>query len=323
MAEANPSSAPNPQVLQSIVNRLVSEGCCASPTRILIYNNFDAMRSSVLAFVFGRAEKKPSAVVKMSKDEDAVIREYRVLDLLQNNFPGISPRPLFRDCVEPFSILAMEACNGRRLSRWSDKIKWLPCIVDRLISLQLFFRSREPTEGLSWKALIDSFHSFIESMPDLEKKRTLGRALQMLEHMTPGLVIPRIAQHGDFYFDNILVTDKKDTVLVLDWEGFGDVSMPGYDLFCLFLSFFAPWDADRPDRFFEDAGLTQCIRHGVRTCFDRLGVPGQAARGIFGLSLIQQFVSSYRLQRSSEPRLWQRIECFVSRPEAFWRVLEE
>jgi len=59
--------------------------------------------------------------------------------------------------------------------------------------------------------------------------RAVGNHLASLRDVA----LPRVLQHGDFTLGNLLA-GPKGTVMVVDWEEFGVVRTPGYDLAVLF-----------------------------------------------------------------------------------------
>lgn len=307
-------------VVDQIQSRVVQGEWCQPPAQVFMYNNCDSSNSSILLIIFARGMKHPGVVVKLCRRIMIGKREYENLCAVQDRIRHLSPVPLFFDTIDSFGVLGMSALPGNRISTWDERVDRLPALVDRLISFHRSVHLGNMDEDHSVRCFREPFEAVRKLKGYTEIVATFGRMGEALTPLFQKTSLPRLPQHGDFYFDNILIDGER--ISVVDWEDFGEIFLPGYDLFCLLLNFYDPLDRQEGKRFFEDSCLGAAMRKGIEVYFRAFGLPPDLAGGILAFTLIQQFLHSQRLGRSSAEVLWHRLAGFVQQPERFDRLFE-
>jgi hypothetical protein len=226
-------------MLHSVVDRLTRVAVGLGPGfdpgawRCSLYNNHGAVSSSVVAFLFGAGDSVPRVVVKLSRQTDTVTREEAALRQLSALVPGRVPRPYLGGELRGVAFLAMEGLDAEAISvgRFEDRF---PDVLAALLELHGAV-SEAPGD------VADLEREVLETLEQLESRSTasgLGLAAlcsRMREqlHGLARLGLPRVPQHGDFSLGNVLVR-RGGGVVVVDWEDYGAVRLPGYDLVALF-----------------------------------------------------------------------------------------
>ncbi len=308
-------------VVDQIQATIVSGGWCRPPLRVLMYNNFDLTMGSILLMIFSAGDMYPTVVAKLCRDAGIVKQEFENLCTVRDLNDGLAPTPLFFDAVGGFGVLGMTAAPGKPLAEWEARVAGLPAIVARLIAFHAKIRRAPMDRARSRRALSEPF----EAIGRLGHDASVERAVAAIgESLAPSLqegVLSEIPQHGDLCFNNILVAG--DRITVVDWEELGRVFLPAYDLFCLLLGFYAPWDPPLLRRLWGDDDLRQSLRSAVDAYFAAFGIPRKLTGAILGFSVMQQFLYAHRLGRSSAEIFWQRVVAYVQDHERFRQLLEE
>jgi Ser/Thr protein kinase RdoA (MazF antagonist) len=79
-----------------------------------------------------------------------------------------------------------------------------------------------------------------------------------------GLALPSVPQHGDFSLGNVF-SRRSGSIVVIDWEDYASVTLPGYDLVVLFASL--------PGRdFLGDPGLRHLLSDALQRYATRMKV---------------------------------------------------
>lgn len=302
-------------VVEKIQACVIQETGCCPPTRVLMYNNFDLSTSSILLFFFSQKMKKPDVLVKLGRNVRVVRREFDNLCVLHRRVPGLAPAPLFLENIDSFAALGMRVVAGRRISHWDERVARLPALVDRLID----FHRGVADGGLMPEPLGDELLKPFAKIAALRRDPAItkpyARICDDVAKALPRQTLPRIPQHGDFYFDNVLICG--DRIMIVDWEDFGQVHIPGYDLFCLFLNFYVPGDARLLNSFFSDRRLMEGMRNAMQSYFKAFDLPLDLAPGILAFTLLQQYLHSLHQGRSSSEMLWQRLAAYVQHAQRF------
>lgn len=290
-----------------------------------MYNNFGPVAStqtisSTLLMMFSAGMRDPAVVIKLCKEVMVVKREFENLHAVQDRVRDLSPTPLFFDTIDSFGVLAMKAVPGRYISTWNERVDRLPALVDRLISFHRSVQLGYMDQDQSLRCFREPFETIGKLGRDSKVEAACARMGEVLSHALKGTSLPRILQHGDFCFNNILI--QGDHVSVVDWEDFGEVSLPGYDLVSLFLNFYTLGDPQQLERFFEDNRFVGYMRNGIEAYFKAFDLPLNLAHGIFAFTLMQRFLHSHQLVRSSTEMFWHQVSAYVQHPERFSRLLE-
>jgi hypothetical protein len=310
---------------QSVVDRIqatvVSGGWCRPPLRVLMYNNFDWTISSILLMLFSAGDRYPSVVAKLCRDAGIAKQEFENLCVVRDLNANLAPAPLFLETVDGFGVLGMTAVPGKLLAQWEARVAGLPSIVTRLIAFHTNVRRGPMGRGRSVRTFSEPFEAIGRLGHDTRVERAVAAIGESLAPSFQESTLSEIPQHGDLGFSNILVA--RDRITVVDWEDFGRVVVPGYDLFCLLLSFYAPGDPVLLQRFWGAPDLRQSLRGAVDAYFAAFGIPRKLTGAILGFSVMRQFLCAHQLGRSSAQMLWQRVVAYVQDRDRFRHLLEE
>ena len=307
-------------IIGLIKERILKEKWCEPPLRIFIYNNFDLKASCVLFMVFSPQSRKPSLVVKLSRNRQAIKYEYDNLVLIQKKAPGIAPVPLFFEKMDSFGVFYMRAIQSYQISKWNKRVKIIPHVVDRLIYLHCNVKQENFTEQETTRRLLEPLNYFREISKDSKLSAAYDKIGKSILADLAGYCLPQIPQHSDIFFDNILIQDGK--IFFLDWEDFGHVKVPGYDLFCFFLNFFHPHQENENINLFNEKLFESNMSSAIKEYFRALHIPVKFAYGLFVYTILQQYIYSYQLNRASVDLLWWRLSTFIDQPGQFYRFWE-
>lgn len=308
-----------PSVVEQVVARAVEGGWCRRPTKGLVYNNFDRTTSSVLLHIFSCGAREPAVVAKLCTKVEQVRREFDNLWAVRMSAPDVAPVPLFFERVAGYGVLGMEAISGRQASGWVECRDRVPAVMDVLVRLHSAMQQGNGRDGDLGKCIEETVELMTRQERDVRARAAAARiGGELMEAVEKG-VVRATPQHGDFHFDNMLFRGEK--VFVMDWEDFGEVFLPAYDLFSLVMDFFTPWKAGGVERFFEDARLGEALRAGIRSYFTALGLPLELAVGLLGFTVLRQVAYSEQLGRSGAETLWKRLQGYFDNAGHFARML--
>jgi thiamine kinase-like enzyme len=115
-----------------------------------------------------------------------------------------------------------------------------------------------------------------------------------------------LAQHGDVRYMNVLLGDEH--VGFLDWEYYGRIEMPCYDLLSLLLDAFFTDACDRPFDARAVRRNTPALQRSLSDYFDIFALAPSHARHLLQWTLFQQFVAAVNHGESSTGLYLKRIE---------------
>jgi phosphotransferase family enzyme len=274
-------------MIQGIVSRIVETmnwtGAEASrSTSWLVYTNRGQKRSSVLLFLFLGGSSSPRAIVKLSRDAASIFREFTALQRLFSRLPDHVPEPYLHGEIRGLAYFAMEAIAAEA----PIPINFAGLVPKALRGIITFHR--QLAEGpMSHAALgrevLDPLGEFERTWASHHRDlsllcESLRRRLDIL--MT--VQLPQLPQHGDFCVDNLLVRPD-GRIVVIDWEEFGAVRLPAYDLLTLFAS-----AEPRGDQFAHlDLFRTIMESYGTEMRIDRGWLAALVPIGLMRLALFR------------------------------------
>lgn len=202
----------------------------------LFNNNYHPHCSNLNLLWFHNGGQFPRVVSKIFRDPEIPKREFESLNKVYNCAPAWVPRPLHFGLQGESWILWMEGVPGLR------------------------FQARNRYAPVTLRSIGDmvaSMHGGMQKAggtPDPDRyRRMISEPLETLAQfgasasVRAGCVrlagrtsvdwlnaLPVIPQHGDLFFNNVLSYRSK--WFVVDWESFGTIDLPFYDLFTLLFS---------------------------------------------------------------------------------------
>jgi hypothetical protein len=207
----------------------------AGKWQVLVHNNYHPHYTGLSLFWFHNDDRFPRVVTKICRQPELLSREFTNLSQAYSCAPGLVPRPLHVGLEGDFWLLWMEGVPGIPLApqrRW--KAPTLCSLVSMLSSLHNAFRHQVTVRDCRYQrtvtAPLDSLAQFGAS---LAIRELCGRVARQA---SPGWLDsqPVIPQHGDLFRSNVLISG--DQWHVVDWESFGMLDLPGYDLITILCS---------------------------------------------------------------------------------------
>ena len=150
--------------------------------------------------------------------------------------PSLMPQPLHFGKQADFWVLWMEGVRGSRLSL--DTV-YSPSVLRSVVQMVLKFHVgvRRPTSKYGADRHRRLVEEPLEALSGFgSAPAVIGGCKDIAREASPSWVgtLPAIPQHGDFCLGN-LVSDSRGT-RILDWEVFGLIDLPCFDLFTFLLS---------------------------------------------------------------------------------------
>jgi aminoglycoside phosphotransferase (APT) family kinase protein len=252
----------------------------------LLYNNYHPHMTTMNLLWFHEGGRNPDVVTKVYRQAEVPKREFDNLTRAHACAPQCAPEPLHFGRRGPFWELWMRGVPGERVSgvRVCSSAA-LRSIVNMVAELHeaLAKASGAPGEDRYQRAVVaplDAVANFGESASAREGCRRLAAA-------TSGewiQALPVIPQHGDLYLGNLLSDGEQWRVV--DWESFGTVDLPFYDLGTLLLSALCETGKMSAE---WDAALVRQAPALVRSYCDRLNLPIDGVRLLLPLMLVNWF----------------------------------
>lgn len=202
----------------------------------LFSNNYQPNYSTLALLWFHNGSEFPRVVTKLIREPQVLTQEFKNLREVYRCAPHLVPKPLHLGLQGEFWALWMEGAPGWRFdARERSAPSTLRSMVEMLGAMHGALRQSgaERDPGRYSRVISGPVRTLAQfgqsaSVAD-ECARLLDRANASWLDSQP--VIP---QHGDLFPGNLLHYGQQWHVL--DWESFGIVDLPFYDLFTLLLS---------------------------------------------------------------------------------------
>ena len=202
----------------------------------LVHNNYNPYCSTFMTFWFYEKERFPRVVAKLCRQQQVVEREFRNLQALYPLVPDRVPRPLQMGCVEGFWMLWITGVSGLRIPiRPYYRLDTLAPVVDLVVAVHRAFLKR-PGEGGSDRHA-QMVAEPLQAVMQFGPSQSIRSGCQELADSASAEWldgIPVIPQHGDLFLDNVV--RHRGQCHLVDWESFGSVDFPYFDLLTLLLS---------------------------------------------------------------------------------------
>lgn len=305
-------------VIRQAVAEVINKNYCKSPIRFLIYNNFDPIAGNLLLFIFSEGEKHPGIVIKISKIGENIKNEYENQRDLWKKLHFFIPEPLLFREIDSCGVIAMKVVRGNHLSRISMNSDLLSSLVDKMI----FFHKKVQKGKIAPALLHSQINNTLKSIEHKNSNDQLvsffSETLKQLHRKLKFKGIPRIPQHGDFLVNNIL--HNFDEICILDWEDFGRINIPGYDLYCLLLDLFG--DKNFLDNRYSPGvkKMKIAIRDNIFKYFSYFSLSSELSRLVFITTILKQFDYSFQAGRSSVQVLWDRLRDYAENTKRYDRL---
>jgi aminoglycoside phosphotransferase (APT) family kinase protein len=251
----------------------------------LFHNNYHSHCSSINLLWFYGGGESPQVVTKLYRQPDVLQREFTGLQKAHPGAPRVVPRPLHFGQIGEFWTLWMEGVPGSRFRvEQSASSAALQSAADAIIAFHQGVRFATPPDPNRWDRMVSRP---IDAVSRFGSSAVIERGCSSLASaVSPDwlLSLPVIPQHGDLFSENLLTA--KAGCHIVDWESFGLVDLPLYDLLTFCLSLF-PADSAPPDQW-TSSWLDQIPKLVDRYC-QSLGLDRQQIRFLLPLTLVNWF----------------------------------
>ena len=254
--------------------------------RFLFHNNFHPHCSTFNVLWFHGSDRFPRVVTKVCRKEQVLAREFESLQSMSRLLPAHIPQPLGLDSVDGFSALWMAGVPGVRVPPQTGLFAFdSEAVVDIVIAMNEAVR-KEAGAGTSDRHLrmvtepLDVLSQFGGSAAVRDGCQAMAAAV------SAGWLnqLPVVPQHGDLFLDNIL--HHADQWHVVDWETFGMIDFPGFDLFTLLLSALRV-SGETPDKW--NPKVVRQMPLFVKRYARDLGIPASSVPLLLPLALTKWF----------------------------------
>ncbi len=198
--------------------------------KFLFHNNYQPHYSGINLLWFRDRDEFPRVVTKVCRDPGILQKEYENLNQLHADIPGCTPRPLHFGQLSGFWTLWMSGVPGRRFQvRAEYSPDTLRSITETVISIHAATRRQAAVDDNRLERMVSQP---LDTLFHFGKSLAVQNGCQALaEKISSDWIksLPVIPQHGDLYLGNLLA--NRGRWHVVDWESFGVIDLPLYDLF--------------------------------------------------------------------------------------------
>lgn len=210
--------------------------------KFFVHNNYQPNYSGVNIFWFHNEGRDPLVVTKVFPESSLANQEFRNLIDAHDCAPGEVPKPYGLFEHRQLWALWMSGISGSRLTSklLSDSV--VDRLCDTLVTIQKGVAARRSAIPSRYKESICAPLEFAAKRSAAiaeECHRTLAAYAKRTLVGTPAL-----PQHGDFYSGNLIIDENKRLGIV-DWELFGNLDLPFYDIVRFLFSLDTAWAPDR------------------------------------------------------------------------------
>ena len=198
----------------------------------LLNNNYHPHCSNLNLLWFHNGGEFPRVVTKLFREPQLPQREFENLKQAYPSAAAWVPKPLHFGRQGEFCALWMEGVPGLRFRASNGPVQ-LRSLIEMLASMHRAFRTTE-MKPERYRRVVSKP---IETVAQFGESAAVRSGCEILMARTSAdwvQSLPVIPQHGDLVFSNVLLF--RGQWHVVDWESFGVIDLPFYDLFTLLLS---------------------------------------------------------------------------------------
>jgi hypothetical protein len=285
----------------------------AGPWRFWLYNNSHAHCTNMDVMWFQDSDEFPRVVTKLDSKPGILAREFENLSMVYSCAPDCVPRPLAFGPVDDFWALWMEGLPGLPFRRTTSAENLLP-IVQMLVRLHSAVRQEPSEPGRYRREVVDPIQAVAQFGDSAIVRAACDHLLRTVDEKWIQS-LPVIPQHGDLCAGNVI--SFRGEPRVVDWETFGKVNLPFFDLFTFLVSLIAPDgvppESPDPDLFELAPALIDAYAQGI-------GVDA-CTSNLLPLVLVNWFHLMWKDGRANfTARMYRLIEHVFRNPD-FWQSL--
>ena len=283
----------------------------------MLFNNYQAQCTNLDLFWFHNDGKSPRVVAKLTRDEALLRREYDNLTRVHERAPAITPAPLAFRKSSPFSELWMKGVPGAPLDAVAPAADMVQSVGETITTLHERLRGEANAAARDRlkRMVLDPIATLAAFGNDQSVNDGCSDLLRRISEEWMS-ALPVIPQHGDLAAGNVLVSGRK--IHIVDWESFGLVDLPLYDLltFLLSLLLVSGNDPNAWDRKLAEAASRATSKYAVR-----LGLTAETRALLLPLSITNWFhLHTAEGRRDFSARMYRTISEYFKMPIAWNQV---
>lgn len=178
--------------------------------------------------------------VKISS-ERPLQKEYEALKTVNQAIPTNVPQLIGFYQKEGFEILVSKGIKHRKIKPLKSEGKIVCGEVKTIIKRsKVSFEEKKPSQ-----VHLGQLKTVFEYFKDRPFSIRMEEWLRKFDYEVLNY-LPYIKQHGDFTFYNMGLAG--DRLIIFDWEDFGKITIPGFDVFCLTVDLLTGFDKTRIEK---------------------------------------------------------------------------
>lgn len=189
-----------------------------------------------------RDELKNRTLIAKASSSNSILRERHALETIEPHLTGRVPKLLvFEERYDTY-VLVMEGISHKRLTSARIETNYDKVSIG-LRDILKFDLSWEKRQGRA----LESIKNKLSQLPNSVAREKINKYLETIDFSWVEK-LPSIPQHCDFAFTNLGIRSDTQTLIVFDWEDYGRLDLPGFDISVLVTSFFN-FDSERIFKF--------------------------------------------------------------------------
>jgi aminoglycoside phosphotransferase (APT) family kinase protein len=281
------------------------------------YNNYHPHCVNLDLMWFHDADRFPRVATKLDRNPEILQREFDNLRQVYARAPEWVPKPLSFGRLDDFWALWMEGLPGSPLQIPPGHVApILDRIAEMIASIHAAVRSEAPPSPARFRRMVTepirSVERFGESAAVVSG---CARLAEMADRQWMAS-LPVIPQHGDLYPGNVILFQGRPHVL--DWETFGAIDLPFYDLLTFLVALLGA-NGDPPERW--DAAWAGQAPALIELYSSRLGLPPSDVEVLLPLTLVNWFHLLWLDGREKfAARMYRTIEHYFDHSDMWQRM---
>jgi len=245
--------------------------------------------SVILAFKDG--EGLPCLIIKTSH-LNSLQNEYNNLHYINSLLPGVTPKPYLYECLSGIHILVEQYLHGKKIIHFNKVDALIQNSFRQLITFHDKVKKGRMTLDRDQLAalIVNPLQQFLRHFQSSSIEKKVQNLIDD-SHELEAINFPRIPQHGDFSFVNLLFNENETRVGIIDWTDYGIIHSPCYDAFSLYLSYY--FHQSLFGYFLKDNPTHHILLRGIQSYLIHFGIDPDHIRLLFPVTLVTFFNYCY------------------------------
>jgi hypothetical protein len=283
----------------------------------VVYNNYQPQCTNLNLMWFHNGGDFPRVMVKFCDDRNRLKVEFENLRDARECAPAVVPKALHFGRQGHMWGLWTEGVPGSVLSSAKSRLpNVLRGLTTMIASMHAASRRQEDPDPRRYRRLVQQpLEAVAQFGPSIAVQTGCSRLAAAISPQWLNS-LPVIPQHGDLYSGNIL--SSHDDFYIVDWESYGAIDLPFYDLLTLLYSLLRE-TGETPAGW--DPALTKLIPSLIRSYAEKLQMNPADVSQLLPLALANWFYLHLKDSRASfTDNMYPTIQQYFEAPEFCQRV---